>query len=55
MTGVQTCALPISSLYLQANQEALKRYRSLCQTIGCEFQEKDAYVYSRRDRQKLRR
>lgn len=52
---IQEFGLPKASLYLQANQEALKRYRSLCQTIGCEFQEKDAYVYSRRDRQKLRR
>ncbi len=42
-----------ASLYLRANQEALKRYRDLCRELGCDFQERDAYVYSTRDRKKL--
>lgn len=32
--------------YLEANQAALKTYRKLCKTIDCDFEEKDAYVYS---------
>lgn len=40
-------------LYLQANQTALERYRALCQTIDCDFEEKDAFVYAADDRKKL--
>lgn len=42
-----------AGLYLQANQEALEEYRKLCRHIVCDFQEKDAFVYSRTDRRKL--
>ena len=44
-----------ASLYLRANQEALKKYRDLCRELDCGFQEQDAFVYSTRDRQKLAR
>ena len=40
-------------LYLQAQRAALARYRSLCRTIDCDFQERVAYVYSLHDRGKL--
>ena len=40
-------------LYLAANQAALEQYRSLCQGLDCDFEEKDAFVYSRRGREKL--
>ena len=40
-------------LYLQANLEALDRYRSLCQGIDCDFAEKDAFVYAIEGREKL--
>ena len=46
--------LPKASLYLRANQEAVKRYRALCQELGCDFQERDAFVYSTRGRDKIR-
>ena len=39
--------------YLKANDAALKKYRDLCQTIDCDFEEKEAYVYSLDDRQKI--
>ncbi len=42
-------------LYLQANQEALGRFRELCRKIDCGFEEKDAFVYSRTDRHKIER
>ena len=42
-------------LYLEANQGALEAYRALCQTIDCDFTEKDAFVYSMGKRWKLER
>lgn len=32
--------------YFKANQEAVSKYRELCAEIDCDFEEKDAYVYS---------
>lgn len=42
-------------LYLEANQAALERYRTLCQGMDCDFEERDAYVYAVDDRRKLDR
>ena len=42
-------------LYLAANQEALDRYRTLCRSIDCGFEERDSFVYAREDRRKLDR
>ena len=33
-------------MYLEANQDALDRYRQLCSGIDCDFEEKDNFVYS---------
>lgn len=44
-----------AQLYLQATQDALDRFRELCRDIDCEFEEKDAFVYSRNDRSKIER
>ena len=41
--------LEYAQLYLQANEEALEHYRSLCQNIDCEFEEQDSFVYSLED------
>lgn len=35
-----------AELYLQANEEAIKRYKILCENIDCDYEEKDSYVYS---------
>ena len=35
-----------AKMYLNANQSALDEYRRLCADIDCDFEEKDAYVYS---------
>ena len=32
--------------YFKANQEAIDRYKEICADIDCDFEEKDAYVYS---------
>ena len=42
-------------LYLRANQEALERYRTLCRTILCDFEERDAFVYALKDRRSIDR
>ncbi len=42
-----------SRLYLQANQTALERYRALCRTMDCDFEEKDAFVYSADGRKEI--
>ncbi|MBQ8374189.1 MAG: FAD-dependent oxidoreductase [Clostridia bacterium] len=32
--------------YLNANQAAIDKYREICKTVDCDFEEKDAFVYS---------
>lgn len=44
-----------AALYYAANQDAVKRYRKLCGEIECEWEEKDNYVYSVKNRKKLER
>ena len=44
-----------AQLYLAANQAALEEYRTLCRDIDCDFEEKDASVYSVDDKRKLER
>lgn len=50
---IQQFGLETARLYLQANQEALARYQELCREIDCDFQERDAFVYSLDDRRKI--
>lgn len=40
-------------MYLQANEEALAKYRELAQNIACDFEEKAAYTYSLKDRRAI--
>lgn len=42
-----------ASLYLHANQDALKKYSDICKDIQCHFEQKDSYVYSINDHNKL--
>ena len=44
-----------AKLYLEANQQSIKLYQKLCGNIDCDFEEKDAYVYSLNDSAKVRR
>lgn len=39
-------------MYLEANEAALEKYRNLCQNINCDFEAKDAFVYSLDDQKK---
>lgn len=40
-------------LYLEANQAALAQYRKLCQSMDCDFETKDSFVYSVDEPEKL--
>lgn len=39
--------------YLSANKKALEKYRKMSNEFHCKFEEKDAYIYSATDRQKI--
>lgn len=41
--------------YLNANNAALQKYRELCRTVDCGFEEKAAFTYSLDDRGKIQR
>lgn len=42
-------------MYLEANMSALAQHKQLCQNIDCDFELKDAFVYSMDDREALER
>ncbi len=42
-----------AKLYLEANESALAQYRRLCETMSCDFEEQDNYVYSLHNKRKL--
>ena len=42
-----------AKLYLQAQINASKLYEHICQNIDCDYEKKDAYVYSLYDRKKI--
>jgi len=42
-----------ASMYLDVNRKALKKYEELCAGIECDFEKKDAFVYSRDNAQAL--
>ena len=50
---VREFGLEKTRMYLCANRKALEEYRSLCQMIDCDFQEKTAGVYSLDDRRRV--
>lgn len=35
-----------AKLYYRANEEAIEAYRTLCQRIDCDFEQKDNYIYT---------
>lgn len=52
---IKTFGMEKASMYLEANRDALERYKSLCGGIDCDFEEKDSFVYSLDGREKLER
>lgn len=52
---LKTVGCEKAKMYLDANQSALQKYFELCKEIPCDFEKREAYVYSLDDRQKLER
>lgn len=50
---IQKFGLEKAKLYFEANHTALEQYFKLCKTIPCDFEEKDAIVYSLHNRKKI--
>ncbi|MGM9627338.1 MAG: FAD-dependent oxidoreductase [Faecousia sp.] len=42
-----------TTLYYQANEQALAKYRELCRSIDCDFTVQDNFIYSKDNRQSL--
>lgn len=42
-----------AEMYLRANQMALKEYKDLCKNIDCDFEKKNSFVYSLKDRKRI--
>ncbi len=43
---ISTYGVEYAKMYLEANSDALKAYRSLCERIGCDYITGDSFVYS---------
>ena len=42
-----------AALYYKAQRRAIESYRRLCKDVACDFEQKDAYIYTRTDREAL--
>ncbi len=51
---IRTVGIEKARQYLRANEAALKQYAQLCQDMDCDFEYRDAYVYSLDNAQKIR-
>ena len=52
---VRRFGLELAGLYLEANEGAVRKYRSLCQGIDCDFTTQDNYIYALDDPRALER
>ena len=50
---IKNFGLEKAKLYLESNTEALNQYANLCQTIDCNFEKKDSFVYTLDDKDKI--
>lgn len=50
---IKSAGAEMARMYLEANQNAVKKYFELCRGMDCHFEEKTNYVYSLDDRRKL--
>lgn len=51
---IKSSGIEKTKQYLDANQRALTRYFEMCENIDCDFKEKDSFVYSLIDENKLK-
>ena len=50
---IKNAGIEKAKMYLRSNEDAVTKYRELCQNIKCDFEQKDAYTYSLSDRKQL--
>ncbi len=50
---IKKFGLEKAQMYLQANEKALNTYRQMCNSIDCDFETKNNYVYSVSDSKKI--
>lgn len=50
---IRTFGYEKAALYLDANKKALKEYQALCENIECDYNKKDAFVYSLNNQEKI--
>lgn len=50
---IKTVGLVRARQYLEANQEAVRKYYKLCEGMDCDFESKDHYVYSIKNREAI--
>ena len=50
---VKNAGMEKAKMYAEANEKAIRQYEKQCQGIDCNFEIKNAYTYSLRDRQKI--
>ena len=43
----------MAKMYLNANNDAVSMYKEMCKQIDCDFENKDAYTYSLKSREKI--
>ena len=51
---IKKYGLSAAQQYYNANNNALIRYREICQSLDCDFEDKDAYVYTLYSREKIK-
>lgn len=52
---LKDAGLETARMYLEANQNSVKKYEELCKNIDCDYEKKNAYVYVKSDRRCLER
>jgi len=50
---IKNAGIEKAKMYLDSNQLAVQKYRELCRNISCGFEEKDSYVYTLNNREKV--
>lgn len=50
---VESAGIEQARMYLEANQNSVKKYAELCADMDCDFERKPSYVYSMDNREKL--
>lgn len=50
---IKNVGIEKAKMYLKSNEDALAKFRELCKSIECDFEQKDAYTYTFSDRKKI--